>query len=153
MASADGGRTHSGVSSRYNSSYLQYILYICTITGTPTYINTETVFKENLGVRDPVPALTITSPYADSRVGSNTFTMGNPMPESTLILSQSWLYPPVRDKEFSLKTSSATKTWARDSWQLRICTNMTRKNQYIKKCKHTYIIWYSTYLNKDATPI
>jgi hypothetical protein len=28
--------------------------------------------------------LTITSPYVPSRVDSNTFTMGNPMPESTL---------------------------------------------------------------------
>jgi len=41
--------------------------------------------------------LTITSPYAHSRVDFNTFTMailGNPMPESTLILCQSRLYPP-----------------------------------------------------------
>jgi hypothetical protein len=30
------------------------------------------------------------------RVDSNTFTMGNPMPESTLSLCQSRLYPPVR---------------------------------------------------------
>jgi hypothetical protein len=66
-------------------SILYCILYICTIIGTPTYINTETVFKEKLGVRE----LTMTSPYADSRVDSDTFTMGNPMPESTLILSQS----------------------------------------------------------------
>jgi hypothetical protein len=28
------------------------------------------------------------------RVDSNTFTLGNPMPESTLILRQSRLYPP-----------------------------------------------------------
>jgi hypothetical protein len=33
--------------------------------------------------------LTITSPYAYSRVDSNTFTMGNPMPESTLTVSLS----------------------------------------------------------------
>ncbi len=32
-----------------------------------------------------MPVLTITSPYAESRVDSNTFTMGNPMPESTLL--------------------------------------------------------------------
>jgi hypothetical protein len=38
--------------------------------------------KENMlyGTWDPMPELTITSPY----VYSNTFTMGNPMPESTL---------------------------------------------------------------------
>ncbi len=33
-----------------------------------------------------MPKLTITSPYVHSRVDSNTFTMGNPMPESTLTL-------------------------------------------------------------------
>jgi hypothetical protein len=31
-----------------------------------------------------MPELAITSFYVDSRVDSNTFTMGNPMPESTL---------------------------------------------------------------------
>ncbi len=47
----------------------------------------ETVFKEKHGVWDwdPIPELTITSPYGDS----NTCTMGDPMPESTL--------SPVRD--------------------------------------------------------
>jgi hypothetical protein len=33
-----------------------------------------------------VPELTKTSPYVPSSVDSNTFTMGNPMPESTLTL-------------------------------------------------------------------
>jgi hypothetical protein len=42
----------------------------------------------------PMPELTITSPYIDSRVDYNTFTMGNPIPESTLTLCQSRLYPP-----------------------------------------------------------
>ncbi len=42
------------------------------------------------------PELNVTSPYVRSRVDSNTFTMGNSMPESTLTLCQSWLYPPVR---------------------------------------------------------
>jgi hypothetical protein len=31
--------------------------------------------------------------YVHSRVDANTFTMGNPMPESTLTLCQSRLYP------------------------------------------------------------
>jgi hypothetical protein len=31
-----------------------------------------------------MPELTITSPFVHSRVDSNTFTMGNPVPESTL---------------------------------------------------------------------
>jgi hypothetical protein len=44
-----------------------------------------------------MPELTIASPY--SRFDSNAFTVGNPMPESTLILCQSRLYPPVRDFE------------------------------------------------------
>jgi hypothetical protein len=41
-----------------------------------------------------MPELTITSPNA--HVDSNTFTMGNLMPESTLTLCQSRLYLPVR---------------------------------------------------------
>ncbi len=49
-----------------------------------------------------MPELNITSPYVQSRVDSNTFTMGNPMPESTLTLCQSRLYPLVRDFGFSL---------------------------------------------------
>ncbi len=35
-------------------------------------------------------------------VDSNTFIMGNPIPEMTLILCQSRLYPPVRDFGFGL---------------------------------------------------
>jgi hypothetical protein len=58
--------------------------------------------KEKHGVWDPMPELTITSPYVHSRVDSNKFTMGNPMPELTLTLSQSRLYPPVRDFGFDL---------------------------------------------------
>jgi hypothetical protein len=38
----------------------------------------------------------MTSPHVHSKVDSNTFTMSNPMPESTLTLCQSRLYPPVR---------------------------------------------------------
>ncbi len=44
--------------------------------------------------------LNIASPYVHSRVDSNTFTMGNPMPESTLSLCQSRLFPPVREFGF-----------------------------------------------------
>jgi hypothetical protein len=41
-----------------------------------------------------MPELTITSPYVHSRVDSNTFTMGNPMPESTLSPCQGlWIWP------------------------------------------------------------
>jgi hypothetical protein len=51
-----------------------------------------------------VPELTITSPYVHSRVDSNTFNTGNPMPESTLTLCQSRLYPPFRDFGFGLRS-------------------------------------------------
>ncbi len=40
----------------------------------------EAEFEEKHGVQDTTPELTITSPDVDS----NTLTMGNPMPESTL---------------------------------------------------------------------
>ncbi len=46
-----------------------------------------------------MPELTITSSYVDS----DTFTTGNLMPESTLTLRQSQLYPSVRDFGFGLK--------------------------------------------------
>jgi hypothetical protein len=51
-----------------------------------------------------MPEMNITSPYIHSRVDSNTFTMGNPMPKSTLTLCQSRLYPPVRDFGFGFWT-------------------------------------------------
>jgi hypothetical protein len=41
----------------------------------------------------PYAGIDYTSPYVDS----NTYTMGNTIPESTLTLCQSRLYPPVRD--------------------------------------------------------
>jgi hypothetical protein len=56
--------------------------------------------KNMVHVWDPMPEMTITSPYVHSRVDSSTFTMGNPMPESTLTLCQSRLYLPVRDFGF-----------------------------------------------------
>ncbi len=62
----------------------------------------EAESKEKHGVWDPMPELTITSPYVHSRVDSNTFTMGNPLPESTLTLCHSRLYSPVRAFGISL---------------------------------------------------
>ncbi len=59
--------------------------------------------------------LNITSPYVHSRVDCNTFIVGNPMPESTLILGQSRLYPQVRDFEFSL--SSTVWKWVTKYWK------------------------------------
>jgi hypothetical protein len=57
---------------------------------------TEAESKEKYSVWDPMPELSIISPYVDARVDSDTFNMGNPMPESTLTLCQSRLHPPVR---------------------------------------------------------
>jgi hypothetical protein len=51
---------------------------------------------------DPEPELTITSPYVDSRVDSNTCAMGISMPQSTLTLYQRLFYLPVRDLGFGL---------------------------------------------------
>ena len=53
----------------------------------------EAVSKEKHGEWDPMPEFSITSPYVHSKVDSNTFTMGNPMPKSI----------PVRDFEFGLR--------------------------------------------------
>jgi hypothetical protein len=44
----------------------------------------EAKSKEKRCVWNPMLELTVTSPYVHFRVGSNTFTMGNPMAESTL---------------------------------------------------------------------
>ncbi len=50
-----------------------------------------------------MPELTKTSHHVHSRVDYNTFTVGNPMPESTLTLCHSRLFPPVRDFGFDLR--------------------------------------------------
>jgi hypothetical protein len=63
----------------------------------------EAESKEKHCVWEPMPELNITSPYVHSRVDSITFTMGNPMPESTLTLCQSRLYPTVWDFGFGLR--------------------------------------------------
>ncbi len=42
---------------------------------------TEAESKEKHGLCDPMPELTITSPYVHSGVDSTTFTTDNPMPE------------------------------------------------------------------------
>jgi hypothetical protein len=65
--------------------------------------------KEKHGVWNPMPELTITSPYVHSRVDYNTFTMIqpyayvdiNPMPESTLTYARVD-FSPVRDFGFGL---------------------------------------------------
>ncbi len=46
----------------------------------------EAESKEKHGVWDFMPELTKTSPYVHSRVDSNTFTMGKPLPEPTITI-------------------------------------------------------------------
>jgi hypothetical protein len=48
----------------------------------------DTEAKEKHDVWDPMPEFTLTSPYVHHIVDSNTFTMGNPMPEPNLSSSQ-----------------------------------------------------------------
>jgi hypothetical protein len=68
------------------------VFYICS----HTHYAPEAESKEKHGVWDPMQELIITSPYVHSRVDSNTFTMGNHMPESTLYHSQGvWIWPLV----------------------------------------------------------
>ncbi len=50
----------------------------------PGFLEAES--KEKHDVWDHIPEMNITSPYVHSRVDSNTFTMGTPMPESTFFL-------------------------------------------------------------------
>jgi hypothetical protein len=45
----------------------------------------EAESKEKHGVWDPMPEMTITSPYVRSTVDSNTFTMDNPTPRVDFI--------------------------------------------------------------------
>ncbi len=54
----------------------------------------------------------LTSPYVDS----NTFTMGNLMPESTLTLCQSRLYSPVRDFGFGLRALPIINNYRKKSF-------------------------------------
>ncbi len=56
-------------------------------------VSKEAESEEKHVVQDSMPELTITSPYINSSVDSNTFMMGNPISESTLTLCQSRLYP------------------------------------------------------------
>ncbi len=50
-----------------------------------------------------MPEMSITSPYVHSRVDSNAFNIGKPMPESTLIYDIVDFIPPVRVFGFGLK--------------------------------------------------
>jgi hypothetical protein len=57
----------------------------------------EAESKEKHGGMGPYAGVTLTSPYVHSRVDSNTFTIGNPMPESsTITLCQSRPEPYAR---------------------------------------------------------
>ncbi len=76
----------------------------------------EAESKEKHCVWDPMPELTITSPYVQSRVNSNTFTISNPMPlwvdlnpmpESTLYPSKGlWIWPQGYKPSIDAKSAS-----------------------------------------------
>jgi hypothetical protein len=60
------------------------------------HTNTEAESKEKQGVCDPMPELTVTSPYVHSRVDSNTFTMNNPIGVDLNPMPESTFYPQSR---------------------------------------------------------
>jgi hypothetical protein len=66
-------------------------------------LSSEAESNEKHCVWGPMLKLTITSLYVDSRVLQH---MGNPIPESTLTLCRSQLYPPGRDLGFGLWVQS-----------------------------------------------
>ncbi len=79
-----------------------------------------------------MPELNIASPHVHSRVDSNTFAVGNPMPESTLTLSLSRLYPLVRDFGFGLWTHThRAKT-------MLICCRWNRFLLYPPRSQHSH---------------
>ncbi len=71
----------------------------------------------------------ITSLYVHSRVDSNTFTMGNPLPESFLTLCQNQLYPlelalvlfhrDVNSFWCSVYENPSGKDWVSQYWQVK----------------------------------
>jgi hypothetical protein len=70
----------------YEENFIFFFISVC-LTGS---YQAEAESKEKHVVRDPMPELTITTPYVHSRVAdTNTLTMGNSMPDSTLTLCQS----------------------------------------------------------------
>ncbi len=74
-------------------------------------VQTKTVFEEKHGVWDTMLELTITSPYVDFRVDSNTCTIGDPMPETTLTLCQVNFIPQSGTKYLA----SVQKSWVHKS--------------------------------------
>ncbi len=63
-------------------------------------MESEAESKEKHFVLDPMPEPTITSSYFQSRVDSNTFIIGNPIPESTFSPSQGlWIWPLGKELE------------------------------------------------------
>jgi hypothetical protein len=76
--------------------------------------------KEKHGICDPTTALTITSLF---RVASDTFTMANPMTESTLTLCQSRPKPYARVDVIPLPESTLTLCQSRPKPYARVDLN------------------------------
>jgi hypothetical protein len=71
----------------------------------------EAESKEKHGTWNPMPELTITSPYVHTPGSTPTHLHGQPgMPESTFTLCRSRLYPPISDFEFGLCTQEPKQT-------------------------------------------
>jgi hypothetical protein len=62
--------------------------FVVVFFSTPS-VQSTCFLRPNHRVWGPITESIITSPYVDSRADSNTSTMGNPMPESTLTLGPS----------------------------------------------------------------
>ncbi len=83
-------------------------------------MDTEAVFKEKTRCMRPFARVDYNLTLCvHSRVDSNTFTMGNPMPYSALTLYQSRLSPLVRDFEYDLRSSTTMLNSNGRDWKWR----------------------------------
>jgi hypothetical protein len=84
---------------------------------------------------------TIASPYVHCRVDSTTFTMGNPMPESTLSLCQSRPYPYARVDLIPMPESTLSPSQGLWIWPL-VYPPWTSQN--IDNCFKCRLCWEGT---------
>jgi len=92
-------------------------------------MSSEAESKEKHGVWDPMPELTKTLLYVHSRVDYNTFTMGNPMTESTLSPRGSQFFRGVIG--FGLRCAHGAQI------------NLWRSNSIFNLCSNSTIVLFS----------
>jgi hypothetical protein len=118
----------------------QYILYLLKIT--------EAESIEKHGLWDPMPELTITSPYVHSRLDSNTFTMGG-QSSARVDLSPSKglrIWPPERKRRRELKWDSGQVIFAQFycvTWCVDyVCLNhwIMTYAETVTKCRYLKIL-------------